>query len=159
MACSAPPVQRQLVQGLLEKCPSSPNCIQSEYPKDQEHYFPPIPIPPAYLITQKPISLAEQSSSAVDTSSSVARIDMEKLTSKLRQTLQAMEGAVAQADANYIHATFTSSLFRFVDDFEIRIDSASQLLHLRSASRVGYSDLGVNRERAQTFQSIFTQKP
>jgi uncharacterized protein (DUF1499 family) len=84
---------------------------------------------------------------------------MDKLRSKVRQTLQAMDGVLVKQGSEYTHATFTSSLFRFVDDFEVRIDSTGQLLHLRSASRVGYSDLGVNLERAQEFQTIFTQNP
>ncbi|MCA9133307.1 MAG: DUF1499 domain-containing protein [Planctomycetales bacterium] len=47
----------------------------------------------------------------------------------------------------YLHATFTSLILRFVDDVEFYADSASRQLHFRSASRLGYSDLGANRRR------------
>lgn len=50
---------------------------------------------------------------------------------------------------NYLHATETSRIFRFVDDLEARYLPENQTLHFRSASRVGYYDLGVNRRRVQ----------
>jgi len=53
---------------------------------------------------------------------------------------------VAQTD-DYLHAEFTSGLFRFVDDVEFYVDSARYEIQFRSASRTGYSDLGVNRKR------------
>ena len=47
-----------------------------------------------------------------------------------------------------MHAEFTSVIFRFVDDVEFLLDADSLSIHVRSASRVGYSDLGANRARA-----------
>jgi uncharacterized protein (DUF1499 family) len=55
----------------------------------------------------------------------------------------------------YIHAEFTSALFRFVDDVEFQIDAESGLIHFRSASRVGRSDLGVNRKRMESIRMAF----
>jgi uncharacterized protein (DUF1499 family) len=57
---------------------------------------------------------------------------------------------VVDATARYIHATQSSLRFGFVDDIEFLYDPAAGLLHARSASRVGYSDLGVNRRRLET---------
>ena len=54
---------------------------------------------------------------------------------------------VVEAEDDYIHAEFTTLLFRFVDDVELVIDSDEKLVHFRSASRVGSSDLGTNRRR------------
>jgi uncharacterized protein (DUF1499 family) len=54
---------------------------------------------------------------------------------------------------DYLHATFESTYFRFVDDFEARYDHEKGLIHLRSASRVGYSDRGANRERVETLRA------
>jgi len=71
---------------------------------------------------------------------------------RLRQTVQQAGGVVTNDDGYYLHATFTSSLFRFVDDFEVRRDEASRLIHIRSASRVGHSDFGVNRKRVETIR-------
>jgi len=59
---------------------------------------------------------------------------------------------------NYLAATFTSAIFRFVDDLEIRIDSTQKVIHIRSASRVGYSDMGVNKKRTELLKKLFNYK-
>jgi uncharacterized protein (DUF1499 family) len=56
---------------------------------------------------------------------------------------------------NYIHATFTSRIFRFVDDVEFYFMRDAPVIHVRSASRVGYSDLGVNRKRVEKIRQAF----
>lgn len=56
-----------------------------------------------------------------------------------------MGGTVTRNDGNYIAAEFTSSLFKFTDDVEFR--RSDDAVHVRSASRVGYSDMGANVER------------
>lgn len=61
-----------------------------------------------------------------------------------------MGGAVTSQEANYISAEFTSSLFKFVDDVEFRLTPTG--IHVRSASRVGYSDRGVNRKRVEAIR-------
>lgn len=58
---------------------------------------------------------------------------------------------VSESDT-YIHATFTSSLFKFVDDLELLLDG--DVVQLRSASRVGYSDLNANRKRVELLRSV-----
>jgi len=55
--------------------------------------------------------------------------------------------SVVAEDANYLRAEFVSPVFRFIDDVEFLIDEDEELVHFRSASRVGRSDLGVNRKR------------
>jgi uncharacterized protein (DUF1499 family) len=54
--------------------------------------------------------------------------------------------------------TFASALFGFVDDLEIRIDAEVGSIHLRSASRVGKSDLGANRKRVEIIQKLYREK-
>jgi uncharacterized protein (DUF1499 family) len=66
-------------------------------------------------------------------------------------------GVIATEQADYIAATFTSPLFGFVDDLEIRFDFDARLIHFRSASRVGYGDLGANRKRVELVQLRFKQ--
>jgi uncharacterized protein (DUF1499 family) len=56
---------------------------------------------------------------------------------------------VVTAEPDYIHAEFTTLLFRFVDDVEFAIDASARRVDFRSASRVGYSDLGTNRRRME----------
>jgi len=50
---------------------------------------------------------------------------------------------------DYIHASFKSRIFGFVDDVEFLFNDAKKMIHIRSASRVGYYDFGVNRRRAE----------
>jgi len=50
---------------------------------------------------------------------------------------------------SYLHVEFTSFLFRFVDDVEFLVDDNAKVIHVRSASRLGKSDLGVNGQRIE----------
>ena len=115
-----------LEDGKLKRCSSSPNCICSEYNEDQTHYIEFI-----HLIKEG-AEAREQAAAA----------------------LEVMGGVVQVLSINYIHATFKTPVFRFVDDLEIRFTDNRQL-HIRSASRVGYSDLGKNKSRALEFRRIF----
>ena len=58
----------------------------------------------------------------------------------------------------YLHYEFTSLLLRFVDDVEFLFDEATKTVHFRSASRTGYSDLGVNRRRMEQMQALVREK-
>jgi uncharacterized protein (DUF1499 family) len=55
---------------------------------------------------------------------------------------------------DYLHAEFTSRLMGYVDDVEFLTDASQGLVHVRSASRLGYSDMGVNRERVETIRGL-----
>jgi uncharacterized protein (DUF1499 family) len=57
---------------------------------------------------------------------------------------------------NYLHFTFKSSLFGFIDDVEFYFDESKKMIHFRSASRTGYSDLGVNRKRMTLITEKYT---
>lgn len=59
------------------------------------------------------------------------------------------------ADGRYLHVEFTSALFRFVDDVEFLADAEASVIHVRSASRAGHSDLGVNRQRVEEIRRRF----
>jgi len=60
---------------------------------------------------------------------------------------------IVSKEGNYLYAEFTSRLMGFVDDVEFLHDPATGLTHVRSASRLGYSDLGANRERIEAIRS------
>lgn len=111
-----------LAAGLLSKCPDKPNCVCSEYKNDVSHYIEPIAIP---------------ENNSFNT------------MSVIKSVIQAMGGNIQSEADNYLAATFSSAIFGFVDDLEIRLDSAQKLIHIRSASRVGHGDLGVNNKRAE----------
>ncbi len=86
----------------------------------------------------------------------VAPIKMQPIV-VVKQVILQMGGVIVEEKDNYIAATFTSFLFRFVDDFEVRLDGSAGLMHVRSASRVGHSDFGVNRKRVEQFRAAFNE--
>jgi uncharacterized protein (DUF1499 family) len=57
--------------------------------------------------------------------------------------------------STYLHAEFTSALWRFVDDVEFSFDENAKRIHMRSASRLGKSDLGVNRKRVEAIREVW----
>lgn len=92
----------------------------------------------------EPISLATNATSAI---------------TWLKTVLSEMPRArIVTADDRYLHAEFTSLLFRFVDDVEFLIDSDNGIIHFRSASRAGHSDFGVNRKRMEAIVSAFRRE-
>jgi uncharacterized protein (DUF1499 family) len=70
---------------------------------------------------------------------------------KLMAAIVKMGGEIVRFENEYIHAQFMSKAFGFVDDLEILIEEGS--LQIRSASRVGHSDMGANRKRVETLKS------
>jgi uncharacterized protein (DUF1499 family) len=120
-----------LVEGKLAKCPDKPNCICSEQKDDVNHYIDPIIIPQNITFDTLPI---------------------------LKNAIRDMGGTISAEKENYIASTFSSSIFGFVDDFEIRIDPIQKVIHIRSAARVGYSDTGVNKKRTELFKKQYNKK-
>jgi uncharacterized protein (DUF1499 family) len=72
---------------------------------------------------------------------------------RLRQIIEQMPRTrIVTLTPEYMHVEFRSLIFRFVDDVEFLRDEKNQQIHFRSASRVGHSDLGVNRRRMMEIQ-------
>lgn len=63
-----------------------------------------------------------------------------------KDAITALGGSITSDSSDYLAATFTSKIFKFVDDVELR-PAADGSVHIRSASRVGYSDRGANKNR------------
>lgn len=107
----------------LAPCPNTPNCVSSQAQvADKEHFIVP------FKITGK----AEDAWAA------------------LKQALAGQSRTVITEETeDTLHARATSLVFRFVDDIDAILDADAGLIHIRSASRVGYSDLGVNRKRME----------
>lgn len=110
--------------GKLASCPSSPNCVSSQS-QDAEHKIAPL------------------------TYNSTATEAM----AKLKKVIESLEKTkiITETD-NYLYAEFSSKLMGFVDDVEFLIDDNSKVIHVRSASRLGQSDLGMNRKRIETIR-------
>ena len=70
---------------------------------------------------------------------------------RLPAAVEAAGGVVVERGDDYLAAAFKSRLFGFVDDVEFR--KAADAVHVRSASRVGHSDLGVNRKRVEALRA------
>ena len=64
------------------------------------------------------------------------------------------EAEIVESTPAYLHVEFTSAVFRFVDDVEFLWDAERGVTQLRSASRLGYSDLGVNRARIEDLREM-----
>lgn len=75
----------------------------------------------------------------------------------LKAIVERMPGArIVTSDGPYLYAQFTSQWFRFVDDTEFWFDPAAGVIQVRSASRLGESDLGVNRARIEDIRARLT---
>ncbi|MBF2029593.1 MAG: DUF1499 domain-containing protein [Oscillatoriales cyanobacterium C42_A2020_001] len=110
--------------GLLAPCPSSPNCVSSQS-KDSEHRIEPLRF----------------EGNAVEA------------MQKLQAVIQALPRTeIIAAKENYLYVEFASALMGFVDDVEFYVDPVENVIQVRSASRLGESDLGVNRKRIETIR-------
>ena len=114
----------------MSECPDSPNCVSSQS-KDGSHFIEPL----------------------------VFKGDPEKALVKLEKVILSMKRSeIAIKEPGYIRAVFTSAVFRFKDDVECMIDEAKGVINIRSASRLGYSDFGVNRARVEEIRKLFIQE-
>lgn len=129
VGCSGrPPSDIGVSQGQLKPCPDRPNCVNSQA-SDERHAI-------------QGIKFSGATSEAIKKMSGI--IAAEPRTRIVVQT------------TDYLRAEFTSRFMRFVDDFECYADS-SGVLQVRSASRLGYRDFGVNRDRIERLRFKFGQ--
>ena len=73
----------------------------------------------------------------------------------LQESIVQLGGKIEIVRADYLWASFQTSVFKFTDDVEARLDSDSHLIHLRSASRKGYYDFNANRNRLKRIMDTF----
>ena len=74
---------------------------------------------------------------------------------ELRRAVESMTRAgVIREEGNYLYAEYTSALMGYVDDVELYYDEGAGLVHVRSASRLGRSDFGVNRKRIEELRGL-----
>ena len=74
--------------------------------------------------------------------------------SELKKIVESMERTtIVKSTDNYLYAEFKSKLMGYVDDVEFYLDNQENVIHVRSASRLGKSDLGVNRKRIEEIRS------
>jgi uncharacterized protein (DUF1499 family) len=116
--------------GRLAPCPDTPNCVCTQA-ADDAHRIEPL----AYDGTP------------------------EEAMARLKAALATLPRTrVVTESPDYLHAECTSLVFRFVDDVELLIDRERKVIHFRSATRVGRSDLGVNRRRLEALRQAFAAR-
>jgi uncharacterized protein (DUF1499 family) len=76
------------------------------------------------------------------------------MITRIKAVVAALPGAAIQLEEpHYLYATFTTPGLKFVDDIEFAVDAASGVVHVRSASRLGRKDFGVNRQRVEAIRT------
>ena len=115
---------------MLTPCPSKPNCVSS-IDGDRKNFIEPL----------------HYRGSVED-----AQNRLLELLSSLKRT------RVVTVEKNYIHAESVSAIFHFVDDLEFSFDDRQKVIQVKSASRVGYYDLGVNRRRVEKIRALFYER-
>ncbi len=122
-----PPNNLGVNNGQFTACPNTPNCVSSQASAaDKEH-------------SVEPIAFVGEGKAAI---------------AKLKTLIEGSERTkIIEASDTYIYAEFASKLMGFVDDVEFYADDSAKVIHVRSASRLGQSDLGVNRKRVEEMRS------
>jgi uncharacterized protein (DUF1499 family) len=115
------------VDGKLAPCPESPNCVSSQS-SDQGRQIAPF----TYEGTL-----------------------VEAKNALLSAIHEFPNSEIVTAQEGYVHVVFTSKVFRFVDDVEFCFRAAPGVIHVRSSSRSGYWDFGVNRKRIEKIRARF----
>lgn len=115
----------------LPPCPDTPNCVSSQ-PENPSHFV-------------EPLCFQGDAEAAWDRFTKVIRAYPR--TRIIRQT------------DNYLHAEFRTRWLNFKDDVEAILDRESACIQIRSASRIGYSDLGANRRRIESLRAEFETAP
>lgn len=113
--------------GKLAACPATPNCVSSQADSARQRVMP--------------LRFSNQPGAAMK---------------RLKDVVNNLKGArLIDENEHYLYFECASKLLGFVDDLEFYCDAEQQLIHVRSASRLGYSDLGVNRKRVEGIRSKF----
>jgi uncharacterized protein (DUF1499 family) len=122
-----PPANLGVKNGRLAPCPRSPNCVASQGDAaDAAHYIAPIAF----------------------------KGDAGAAWRALRETVVAAERVtVVNERDGYLRAEFATKFIGFVDDVEFLLDATARVVHVRSASRLGYRDFGVNRARIEALRA------
>ncbi len=131
LSCTVNPSVGQPKDGALRPCPNRPNCVNSDS-NDNGHGKQIAPI----SFTGSP----------------------EKAWQRIQGIIKNIGGEIMADKSPYLWATFTSAVFHFVDDVELRMVPEEKLIHIRSGARVGYWDLGVNEKRVEKIRRLFMEE-
>ena len=131
LSCSGQrPTNLGITDNKFTDCPAAPNCVSSDA-SDEPHKVLPIKF---NVLANDTWQIAKQT------------------VLKLPRT------QIISETPDYLHAECTSAVFGFVDDLELQLRPADGIIAIRSASRLGHSDFGVNRERVETFRRLLDKQ-
>ena len=130
MGCAgSPPPHLGIKNGKFAPCPYKDNCVDSQSIEEKYHI--------------EPLSYKGSTENALI---------------KLKQVIRSMERTrIVESSDRYLRVEFTSAVMGFVDDVEFYFPD-EPVIHLKSASRIGYYDFGVNRKRVETIRELFLKK-
>ena len=135
---SQPPTDLGVREGRLKPPAKTPNSVTS-----QAALYPDHPMRDAAQIA--PLAL---------------RGDGAATLKRLQAVVEGMAGArVVKVEPGYLYAQFTTPLMKFVDDVEFWFDPAAGVVQVRSASRVGHGDRGLNRARVEAIRAKLATAP
>ncbi len=121
------PANLGVLHGKLAACPATGNCVSSQA-DDVAHYVEPLSSP---------------------------RLSGAAMIQRLASALHACEDAEVISQTNYyLHAECHSAILGFVDDLECFWSDVEGVCHVRSASRLGMTDLGKNRARVEKLRLL-----
>jgi uncharacterized protein (DUF1499 family) len=130
VACSGSrPAYLGSPQTALQLCPSSPNCVSSLDNEEASHKITPLPF-------------------------QTAGTNSAKLSAAIQRNPSA---EIVVNTESYIYAEYTSDIMGYVDDVEFLIIPSQQRIDVRSASRLGHSDFGVNRQRIEQLRKQLSE--
>ncbi|MDS4050636.1 DUF1499 domain-containing protein [Accumulibacter sp.] len=134
LLAGTPPGDLGVRDGRLKAPSTTPNSVSSQarlwpdHPRRDDAYIAPLPAPG----------------------------DGQAKLARLKAIVEAQSGAtVVESRPDYLYAQYRSRLLGFVDDAEFWLDARQGVIHVRSASRLGYHDLQVNRQRIETLRERF----
>ena len=121
------PTNLGVKDGRLAPCKPSPNCVSSQADPADREHY-------------------------------IVPIAFHGSMADLRRAVESMARAsVITMDASYLYAEYRTKLLRYVDDLELFYDTAAGIVHVRSASRLGRRDFGVNRKRVEELRARLTR--
>ena len=129
MSIKAPKKPIGITDGKFHPCPKSPNCVSTQS-TDEKHKMNPL-----------------NYSSTINE----AREKIKKIIKTFKRTKLITE------KRNYLHFEFRTATFKFVDDVEFYLDDQEKLIHFRSAARLGWSDMGVNKKRMKSISKLYLE--
>ena len=120
--------ERGMVDGRLKPCAGTSNCVCSEY--EGKSFVEPLDFSDPW----------------------------QRAWARARDVMEDMGGAIETEEKGYLRAVFSTRIFRFRDDVELRMDTEKSRIHIRSESRVGDFDFGQNRKRIEKIRAEFKQR-